>query len=407
LIPRLRNEQGFSIVTAIMLLGFMLSAGLASYAYVDTEQDQSRVERVGESSFNLTEGLLNTQTFILSRNWPRTASRTYPAQCTQASAPTAYCPQPGTIAATFTNVDHQTGAPTWVTTVHDDDDGDEFYDQEVVDDLPAWDANGNDRVWVRAEGAYTVGARPTRKHALVALVRVERVQEGLRFPQRTLIAGKFETTNNGKKIIVQTNSTETSPHPITLRCTPVTSSACANYDAGKGQIAPTGSIVGGEYVGQTALPPESSNALRERAITDGTFYSTCPTATQLAQGLLGGVVWIDGNVGCSYTSNTVFGSTSAPGILILRQGTLSLAGVSTFHGVVYALNELNLTGWVVTLGGNTEIDGRIFIDGPGGLSAGSSKVNLTYNDFLNAQIPFTTYGTAGIVQNSWREIATE
>ena len=42
------------------------------------------------------------------------------------------------------------------------------------------------------------------------------------------------------------------------------------------------------------------------------------------------------------------------------------------------------------------------IDGPGGLSAGSSKVNLVYDP--NVFNGFNAFGTVGIVQNTWREI---
>ena len=46
--------------------------------------------------------------------------------------------------------------------------------------------------------------------------------------------------------------------------------------------------------------------------------------------------------------------------------------------------------------------GSIVIDGPGGLSAGSSKVNLVYDP--NVFNGFKAFGTAGIVQNTFREI---
>jgi hypothetical protein len=57
---------------------------------------------------------------------------------------------------------------------------------------------------------------------------------------------------------------------------------------------------------------------------------------------------------------------------------------------------------LVTLGGDVSIFGSIVIDGPGGLSAGSSKVNLVYDP--NAVTGGRTVGTAGLVQNTFREI---
>ncbi len=396
---RLAAQDGFSIVIAVVLLGFMMSAGLASFAYVDTGQNQSRVERVDESAFNLGEGVLNAQAFFLSRHWPRTVARQYPT-CTQASAAAAFCPQPATISATFDSVDYQTGAPAWQAVVHDDT-GSEFYDEDDVEDRPAYDANGNDKVWVRVDSSYTVGSQGERHRALVALVQIERVQSGLQFPARTIVAGHFTTTNDGNKILIDTKSTQTSPHNVTLRCSPVSppSAGCADYEAAKGQLEPTGAIESG-YQDQDALPVETQNALREKAMADDTYYaSTCPSS------FTGEVVWVE-TATCEIGTNT--NSATAPGIVIFGSGKMSISANRSFYGVIYMLNNLDLTdGDVVKLHANTEVTGRIFIDGQGGIEVGSSKLNLLYEDFLNIPQAFTTYGTAGVVQNSWREIASD
>lgn len=395
---------------AVVLLGIMMSTGLAAYAYVDTGQDQSRVERVDESALNLGEGALNAQTFILSRAWPGSPGQAYPV-CTQAAPDPNACPTPASIAATFDSVDYRTGQPAWTTSVHDDVDG-SFFDPEDAVGWPAYDANGNSRLWVRSEATYTVGPRAGRSRALVALVEIETFDVTVQFPERTLIAGKFETTNNGNKIIVQTNATETSPHKVTLRCPNVDEDDCARFRPPK-QITPPQSISGGEYVDEQGdplpvLPEEAQDALRRQAISAGTFYGTgCPSAAQLSSGLAsGGVVWID-TASCEYTGNSVFGSTSQPGMLIFGTGTLTLGGTTVFNGVIYMLNRLESNGWLVILEGNTQVNGRVFVDNWGGISAGSSKVNITYNDFQNIPQQFTSFGAAGIVQNSWREIAAD
>lgn len=393
---RLSSQDGFSIVIAVVLLGFMMSAGLASYAYVDTGQNQSRVERVDESAFNLGEGILNAQAFFLSRHWPRTPARQYPP-CTQASAPATFCPQPATIEATFDSVDFRTGQPTWSTSVRDDT-GSEFYDQQLVDARPTYDANGNDKVWVRASATYTVGAQAGRTRVLVALIQIERVQSGLQFPARTIVAGKFSTTNDGNKILIDTKSTQTSPHNVTLRCAPVDppSASCADYEDDKGQLSPSDAIESG-YQDQDALPVDTQNALREKALADDTYYtSTCPSSFS------GEVVWVE-TATCTIDSDT--NSATAPGIVIFGSGKMTISSNRSFYGVIYMLNNSNLTDAdVVKLHANTEVTGRIFIDGPGGIEVGSSKLNLIYEDFLNIPQAFSTFGTAGVVQNSWREV---
>jgi hypothetical protein len=394
-------------------MGFMLSSGLAAYAYVDSGQSQSRVERVDESAFNLGEGVLNAQTAVLSRNWPSGPSQAYPA-CTQAVADPSFCPQADAMAASFgSSVDYQTGAPAWTTTVHDDEDG-AYFDPDAAADWPAYDANGNGSVWIRAEATFTVGPNAGRTRALVAQIDVQTVNVSVQFPERTLIAGRFQTTNNGNKIIVQTNATETSPHNVTLRCADVSGAnvGCAKYRPPK-QVTPPESISGGEYLDESgqplpALSEASQDALKGQAVADGSYYAgSCPNASALAADLAdGGVVWVETASCGTYTGNTTFGSPTAPGVLVLGEGGVSFGGTTKFYGVIYALNRLGLgaDNWLVDLGGNTEITGRIFVDGWAGVSAGSSKVNITYDDFRDVEQSLTSFGTASIVQNSWREI---
>ena len=76
---RLRLEHGYAVVTALVLSTLMLSIGLAAFAFVDTEQSASGRERERESRLNLTEGVLSSQIYVLSRNWPESVSSAYPA----------------------------------------------------------------------------------------------------------------------------------------------------------------------------------------------------------------------------------------------------------------------------------------------------------------------------------------
>jgi hypothetical protein len=403
---RLQSEDGIAIVVAIVLMTVMIGAGLATYAQVDTQQGQARQQRVRESTFNFTEAALNTQAFKLSRSWPASSGRAFnpgaggvTPTCSASSAPASWCPQPTDLAQGYDGADYAAGR-AWKTWVRDDygDPASQFFDWTQIQSRPAWDANGNGIVFVRA--ASTVRGK-TR--TLAAQVQIERVNETLAFPERTVIAGSFTTNNNGNKIIVETNSTATSPHPVTVRCTDLTDDACMEYreNTTPPQINPAGSVVANQYVSQTALTPEMTERLKEAAVANGTYYTGCPSEAQLT----GKVVWIENATSCSnYNSNATVNSSSSPGVLIIGKGPITFNGGIHFYGVIYHLNEDNNCGIRVDLEGTVEVYGRIFIDGCGKLSAGSSKVNLTYDDFNNASNPFTTYGTAGIVQNSWREL---
>jgi Tfp pilus assembly protein PilX len=71
---KIRDERGWAVVTAIFVMTLMVSLGLASFAFVDTETRQSGNERVNESSFNLSEGALGSQAFVMAGKWPGSAS---------------------------------------------------------------------------------------------------------------------------------------------------------------------------------------------------------------------------------------------------------------------------------------------------------------------------------------------
>ena len=66
---RVNDERGTAIVMAIVLMTMMVAVGLAAYSVVDTQQTESMRERQRESSFNLAEAALNSQSFVLSRRW--------------------------------------------------------------------------------------------------------------------------------------------------------------------------------------------------------------------------------------------------------------------------------------------------------------------------------------------------
>jgi Tfp pilus assembly protein PilX len=397
-----QSERGTAIVMAIVLMTMMVAVGLAAYSFVDTQQVESMRERQRESSFNLAEAALNSQSFVLSRRWagaPASYATTTPT-CSKTSGVAAQCPDPGQLAAAYNSPDYATGS-TWKTTVYDDRSG-AFYDAAVIEatnasgaDLtPHWDANANRVVWVKAET--TVRGR---NRTLVALVQVQQVTEFL--PKRVILAGQFELTPNGNGVYIKTNPDATSQHPVTLRCA-LSDPSCAEFtpDKKNPQLDPPGAIVGQDFVGKDALEDDVKDRLKERAIADGKFFDgVCPTDDQLT----GKVVWVQGCALGKYTKDNVWNASGNSGILIWADGVLELGGKSEFWGIVYHLNNQNSSdNELLRLRGGLTIHGGAFVDGPGGIDVGSNRVNITYDE--NAFVGVSSYGSASIVQNSWRDI---
>jgi Tfp pilus assembly protein PilX len=408
-----------ALTTAVIVLAIMMALGLATATIVDTQSRLTGRERVKETAFNVGEGVLNAQVLQLSQTWPGSTSSTsggpYPASCTR-GATNANCPDSASLAAAFQGTDFSSTA-AWTVTVRDNlPPATTYYDRAALDSAscPAatgamtpctWDSNVDGAMWVRAQA--TLGGE---SRTVVALVKLDIVAEP--FPQNTITAGKFRTSNSGNKVIVDTKGCAAvgappggcksqRAAPVVVRCAaspPYTrSNTCVGFDQNKGQVNPPDSVQT-SFSGR-AVPAKAIDDFRRRAKAMGAYYASgCPAS------LTGPVVFIEsGN--CSYTTGT-FNSATAPGLVVIKTGTLSLGGNATYFGTVYAANENAPpadSGDIVSLGGTATLQGGVVIEGLGGLLAGSSKLNVVYDPGASANL--YGYGTsAEISQNTFREL---
>lgn len=410
---RLREEQGgWALVTALTLMTIMAVFSMATLAFVDTEQRQSAVGRQRDTAFNVAEAALNAQTFALGRKWPGQGGASdvtlrYPDSCTQASTD-ARCPSAATLTAMFSSPDAIPTA-TWSTTVRDNSGStgaQAFWSDAMLATAPTYDANGDGRLWVRSES--TVDGR---RRAMVALVRTEPQAEQL--PHAAVLAGRLAISNNGRKVLVDAQGESATNGGVDVRCVPTLgeAQACLGHRLGSGstkdeaeledeldiQIRPNVSQTG--YAGGDAMSAEALARMRETAIANGTYYTTCPAS------LAGAVVFVESSASCSYTGNVEYNDPASPGVLIMAGGTLSLGGGARYDGVVYHSNPSRSTGNLVSIQGSARVRGGVLIDGNGGLTVGSSggaKVNLVFDD--HAYDAVQSAGGAGLVQNTWRQL---
>ena len=402
---RLQREDGVALMTAMLVMTMMLLFGFAILTNVDSQRSDSRRERERESSFQLSEGVLNAQIFQLSTRWPSSttgsggASVVYPASCTQTDI-AQDCPSITALIGSFNNVDQANGNESWITNVRDNGGtAPDFYSDALITSQPTFDQNNDGFLWVRSS-AVVRGHRRT----LVALVKAEKTT--LNFPKHTLSAGFFTTTNSGNKTIIDNDgeSDEFVPGEVYVRCTfpggSLPAAGCADYQANKGQVSPN--RVFSDPSMPPAVTPEALETLRSSAKADGNYYATgCPPSLQ--GDVAGEMVFIENPGGtCNYNANSNFNTFAKPGYVVMAKGKLLINGGATFYGVIYHANTDDSSGVLVELGGNSEINGAVTIDGPGGMFAGSSKENIIWNP--NVFNNLTAFGTAAIVQNTFREI---
>ncbi|HEV2999930.1 MAG TPA: hypothetical protein VGW75_04240 [Solirubrobacteraceae bacterium] len=397
---RLAAQDGWAVVTAIVVMSIVLGLGLTTYSFVSTQQRESGLERTRESSFNVAEGALTAQIFSLSRRWPAPdgvgappADRIY-ATCTPSSGNDLRCPRASQMAALFRNRDTDVaGEPAWTTNVYDNGGGSEaFYDDSVTPQQPGWDANDDGRLWVRAQAAVR-----GKQRTLVALVGVQKQTEEL--PRAAVVAGAVELTNSGKKVLIDANGDTNAYQPgiVAVRCTDLSDPKCFKAPKFDDQLDPP--VASGGYSAANALPDDVIQRLRERAITDQTYYATCAQA--LAHGLAGEVVYVEGGGECAFTGNATYNTAEEPGLLIWAGGTLTLGGGTVYHGLVYHLHQ-DTAQPAVRLQGNAQVIGGVMIDGDGRIEIGSSKKNVVFDERAHKNV--RSYSTAGIIQNTWREI---
>jgi Tfp pilus assembly protein PilX len=434
---RLRSEEGgWALITAVIFMSLMLVIGMTSLGVADFSSTQTRIQRERESSLNLAEGVLLAQSFTLARQWPGANRPSFPLKCTSKVATTGQCPNRETLAAAdssrkgaaaFTSVDFVKDV-TWTTRVRDNygalavtfvnaaADGALAGTAGTCPAPCARDFNGDNAMWVQARAVVRGEVRN-----VVALMKLEQLSEAV--PQAGLITGALKITNNGNKPMVDVNGSQ-----VIVRCAIDVQlgnfSVCSNFAGG--QIAP--------------LPQQGSpgslmdlaqiNRFRDRAIIDGTYHTGCPPS------LVGRVVFVEN---CQNPPN--YGATGAqactppeglspvcintiqqPGVLIVRCGALRMVSSFTYVGLVYFVNgsdgscpgqqrgtsppkctsnSLDVNSVLDTQGG-AGIWGGLAADGNACVLLGSNGMQLRFD--VRAFTAAQSYGTVGLVQNTWREL---
>jgi len=415
----LHDERGWVLVTSMLVLTTMLVIALTSFSLVDRGQKHSYDQRQRESALNLAEGVLYSQGFALAQKWPGNAiaGGVMPTTCTEvapAAALAQHCPTPSTLAgaqgsattANFANADSLSNV-TWTARVRDN--GGPNLAGAYVTGVKAeasqsgtnlrtgniytcpgpckWDANGDRQLWVQARAV--VQGKPRN---IVALLKREQFAEP--FPRNGLTAGSLRTPNNGNKTIINATGSQ-----VVVRCTTSTA-ACTDYNAAKIQILPT--TIVRDPTTPPAMTPHQIDRFKAvaQSASPSTYYTSCPTT------YTGTVVFIDvpASTQCNDPGGGVtYNSATEPGIVIMPRGTLYMQSI--FHGLLYTANQQASSGDVLILNDNAEVFGGVAVDGAGRLVAGQASGNKpTVTYVANPFNVLVSYGTAGLVQNTWREL---
>jgi hypothetical protein len=406
----IRRQEGAALVTALMFVALMLTVSLAAIAVVDSQQRDSGRDRKRESTFQLSEGVLNTQIFLLSRQWPGTAALAYPPTCTRANATSVLCPDDPRLASSFQGPDYRT--IEWSTEIRDNVGSADYYNDAAMGSpsIPSWDANGDGHLWVRSRSVLPDG----RARTLLALVKAEVLSAN--FPSHAVVAGSIKMEQQGNHTYIWTgggrwDNEDVPAGRVVVRCSPPSATSCA-HESKDVHISPAS--VESDPTMRPAMTPETIDRMRATARQAGTYYAG--NGTQCPTSLAGQVVFIENATGCTAhnVNNAVYNSKAQPGVLIIGSGHF-LYQNPTYYGLVYHVNGSDGVGTPLTdnpapmaTKGNGVIVGAVIIDGNGTLEVGNNNGgpgfpgNIVFHP--GARNALKVFGTAGIVQNSFREI---
>jgi Tfp pilus assembly protein PilX len=394
---RAREEQGFILITAIVLLTVMLGFGIALVALANTQQSASSREQWTEGAFNLAEATLNAQVARLSREWPGVGTHkespgSLKATCTPTtSESTNYCPEPAVLEKAYPNTGSTSctgteawGSPLtnkWDTYVREDLKGSPYFNSTEESTAPEYDGgvgNGTPtspwrKLWVRAVGVVDC-------HAVTVVSLVSEQLAHTSFPEAAVSSNWFATGNKGSKIIIK-HAGKAQTGKFSIRCEGVVESKCEEYRRAEekggnnstGQIEPE--LTGEEQKPARSTPPttlstEQLESLKSQAKSEGHFFSAsnCPGKRELEK-LSGRPTYVEG-CELSFTGGAANSPPEKPGFLVLANGSINLGGGAIYYGVVYDANLQKSSEVLVTVQGGAKIVGEIIVDGTGGVELG-------------------------------------
>ena len=407
---RARDDEGFALVTSIIILTVMIGLGMGLLFLTDSQQKASAREQASESAFNVAEAALNAQIGQLSHSWP---AGEFPSSCTASSSTESNgCPgvkdlevgypkgaSPRCPAANPRDAWGSSLTNEWTTYVRDDGapgaPATQLFNSSTEQTALPYDANKDLKLFVRS-----VGVVQCRVVVLVALASGQLVT--VPFPISAIAANWFETSNEGNKVVVNTKGNASQAGGVSMRCSGFTGTEvqieekCKKWDKLHGQVNPDTTHVAGDP--SVTLTASQLEGIKAEAKSNKTYFAagTCPGS--LAE-LKGKPTYVEGPCELSYTGGTG-NSEKEPGFLVLINGTLRLNGNAEFFGTVYAANAQSSPGVVVEVHGNAAVVGSIVVDGNGGISFGSSHENFTYNPAAAKEL--TSFVGASATRNSFR-----
>jgi hypothetical protein len=430
-VKQLRSgERGWVLVIAMAVMAIMLVVGIGVLKLVDTQANVGGAERIRESSFDAAEGLLYSESAVLQKAWPRTPVQAYIPTCDQTNyaTNTDQCPDAAKLFGSgqiFNNQDDNKPGLTWRIQVRDDVGASQANPNPIyvagtaagqVDStlngctdangnnaICTYDANGDKKLWVRAE-AFVNG----KTRMLVALLQLESFR--LPFAKNAVVGGSLTVSNQGNKTVVDTTGSQ-----VVVRCSPspnTTLAAAAAQNATSITVASNTGFANDQTISiDTGTSYETINTAKNNAVSGTTInlasglalaHSSGVQVSLAPQGSNSCENWLPNksqvSPGSNYSSQTSYPPGLSPGQLAAIEASADCvySGTGTSTAPVGACGSTTAACPPQTNAGWT---GKIVIKGPAQCTMNPPN-NTDINSETNPGFVVVENGTLDIEANS-------
>lgn len=376
------GSEGSALIIVMMFILVILALSAALFSMTKFSMGGTELERKEVKAFNVAEAGIDTGMRTMKLQWPLDA----PVAVDEAAFRSQF--------DSFNFANPKSGPADFIDVkFYDDDNSDELGPPSAIS--PAYDANGNDRMWVDS-----VANVNDDRHRIIVLA--QRDKWNLNLPHHAMYASEAGANGQGLRVRVDPNQT-----------VPLPTDVAAYYQTllGKGidDDPPNTVATATSQDFDDLIRPNTIGALAGIAQSRNTYYdddagTTWPT---IADGITllksvnapGKIIYLKSATPIIIAANTQLGDRQHPIVLILDcpgVNALDFRGTADFYGIILTTGSLEIRGTSSFWG---QVLARDTIDSKGG--GASPEVN--YNaDIINLLNGYYTISVA-IVPNTWEE----
>jgi hypothetical protein len=388
--PTLSSERGSTLILLIGIVATLAILATSLVVLTGNVSHNTYLERSRVRAFGVTEAALDKGMYTISEDWPAAAGDTvtFDASGFDAEFP----------ASQFPRADGE----AHVASV-------QFFDNSIVGGVtPTWDANGDERMYVVAQGKLSDGQSRIQ-------VLVERQFYDMNMPRGVPLFAQGTLEGNGggnnPKIKVEVPPTGVSVNIHVVGGVPdpneVIGGRFCVTDTGIGQLTAASNPPASPL--SDVFPPTLVAGLKKLAQDNGRYFTSLAAAEAspvdpvwAPQGGVSGLCVIEPPAGTTikFTGTVDLNTEADPGVLMVLGSTCAFewGGNAQYYGVIYCEGPMS------TAAGTGDIHGMVICTSSQALRG---TPNILYNDNCLAHLLQRFSMNVKMVTNTWRELTPQ